>query len=226
VVLYLCKSVGALIYTSAAAPFIGLASIKSQSRVALLLACLALCYPALRAAELFPSQALLDLSSSFSAERAQSLGTRFEQEEALLNKAWQRPVFGWGRFGRNRVLVEDWQGIGVDRSITDGRWIITFGQFGLIGFVAEFGLLALPVFVACVAFRRVRSRVDALFLSTLNLILAINIVDLLPNSGLTPITWLLAGAVLGGAEAVKQNVVQLQSHGGLVWKPGDRLRSS
>lgn len=30
----------------------------------------------------------------------------------------------------------------------DGQWIITMGSFGFVGFVATFGLLAVPIFCA------------------------------------------------------------------------------
>jgi hypothetical protein len=33
---------------------------------------------------------------------------------------------------------------GEDLSVTGGQCIITIGQFGIIGFLAEFGLLILP----------------------------------------------------------------------------------
>ena len=36
-------------------------------------------------------------------------------------------------------------GTGRDISITDGHWIITMGQFGIVGFIAEFGLLGFSV---------------------------------------------------------------------------------
>ena len=40
------------------------------------------------------------------------------------------------------------------------------------------------------------------YLAALALIVAINIVDLLPNSSISPWTWLLVGALLGRAEAL------------------------
>src|SRR4029077_16712769 len=86
--------------------------------------------------------------------------------------------------------------------VTDGRWIITLGTFGFVGFIAEFGLLAFSVFSAAKAMRFVATVTEALFLGALALIVAVNVVDLLPNSGLTPWTWLLAGALLGRAEAL------------------------
>ena len=84
----------------------------------------------------------MSLASSYNVERAESLQFRFEQERLLLDHAWKRVWFGWGRFGRNRVYNEE----GKDISVTDGRWIITMGSFGFVGFAAEFGLLALSVF--------------------------------------------------------------------------------
>lgn len=92
---------------------------------------------------------------------------------------------------------------GQDVSITDGHWIIVIGQFGLFGFLAEFGLLILPIFQAASALRFTRSLDERVNLAALALILAINIVDLLPNSGLIPWTWLLAGGLMGRAEALR-----------------------
>ena len=59
----------------------------------------------------------------------------------MLERASERILFGWGRFGRSRVYNE----YGSDISVTDGRWIITLGQFGVVGFMGEFGLLALAL---------------------------------------------------------------------------------
>ena len=86
---------------------------------------------------------------------------------------------------------------GSDVSVTDGRWIITMGQFGFIGFLAEFGLLALAVVRAAQAAKFADDDEEQVLLAALALIVAINVVDLLPNASLSPWTWLLAGALLG-----------------------------
>src|SRR5207245_2594993 len=113
---------------------------------------------------------------TMSESRASSLEFRFVQEEELLKHAAERPWFGWGRYGRNRVYKEDWQGIGVDTSVTDGRWIITFGQFGIVGFLAEFGLLAIPIFRAARALKYIASFPGGLFSAAISLILAVNMI--------------------------------------------------
>ena len=119
-----------------------------------------------------------------------------------MQKASERPLFGWGRFGRSRVYIVDWRNIGYDSSITDGRWVITFGSFGLFGFLAEFGLLAIPVFRAAKALNAIKSRKEAVYLGAMALIMAINMIELLPNSTLHSWSWLLAGALLGCSETV------------------------
>jgi hypothetical protein len=205
-VLYFCKSGAALAYGLALAPVMRFTQPKFQIRLALIFAVVALTYPMLRIAEVFPTKALVDVSDAFNPARAGSLNFRFEQEESLLEHASQRIWFGWGRFGRNRLFREDWQGLAGDTSVTDGRWIIVFGQFGLVGFLAEFGLICIPIFRAAKAIRLVVSRVESYFLSAVSLIVAINAIDLLPNSTLSPWTWMLAGSLLGRSEAILNRV--------------------
>ena len=80
--------------------------------------------------------------------------------------------------------------------------MITIGQFGFVGFFAKFGLFAFVVFRAASALKFLKSNQDRIFLCALTLILSINIVDLLPNAGLVPWTWLLVGALLGRADRI------------------------
>jgi hypothetical protein len=151
---------------------------------------------------------IVELARSIDNERAESLAYRFDNEDILLLRAFERPLFGWGRYGRSRVYDPD---TGRDISVTDGRWIIDIGQFGLIGFLTEFGLLSICVFRAASVYRLAQSEKDQLALATLGLILSINIFDLLPNSGLIPWTWLIAGALLGQAETLASSRKSLRS---------------
>jgi hypothetical protein len=199
-VLVLCKTASALLYAGLLIPLVRWGSARMQFRVATILVFTALTYPMLRAADLVPTTSILQLASTISADRASSLETRFSNEDQLLNHAWQRPWFGWGRFGRNRVY-NGWDG--GDTSITDGHWIITMGTFGIVGFVAEFGLLGFTVLRAAMAMKLARMKWEGEALATLALIVAMGMIDLLPNSSISPWSWLLAGALLGRAEAVQ-----------------------
>ena len=160
----------------------------------------ALLYPMLRIGNLVPINGIVSVAADFSAERANSLRVRFYNETELLNRATERVFFGWGRYGRNRIYDED---TGKDLSLTDGRWIITLGQFGLFGFIAEFGLLVLPIFLVARARRFCEAERDQLLLAALALISAVTVFDLLPNAAMTPWTWLVSGSLLGRAEALR-----------------------
>jgi hypothetical protein len=198
--LILCKSLGSLLYGAVFVPMVRFAGPRLQVGVAMILATIAFSYPLLRAADLVPTEVMIDAAKLVDEERGDSLKTRFDQEQQLLERASSRPLFGWGRFGRNRIYdVEESK----DVSITDGHWIVTMGVYGLFGFVAEFGLLALTVFRAASALRFTQPARDRIYLTTLALIVAINMVELLPNAALSPWTWLLAGALLGRADALR-----------------------
>jgi hypothetical protein len=199
-VLVLCKTLGALIYGAVLVPLVRFAKPKTQLRVALVLATIALAYPTLRLADIFPTGSMVDAAFVIDPERGQSLHFRFDNEDKLLQRASERLFFGWGRWGRSRIYTTEQSG--KDLSVTDGNWIITIGQFGLFGFFAQFGLLVWPVFRTVAALKFIRSTHDRVNLAALALILSTNVVDLMPNNTLLPWTWLLAGALLGRSEAV------------------------
>jgi len=199
IILVLCKTGSALVYGAVLVPLARWASPRLQLRIASVLVIIALTYPMLRLADVFPTTSIIGAASTISADRAASLKSRFDNEDQLLTRAWARPVFGWGRFGRNRVYAAE---TGKDVSITDGYWIITMGQFGLFGFIAEFGLLALAVFRAAMALKFAPTMREREYLAALALVVAVSMIDLLPNSSISPWTWLLVGAVLGRAEAL------------------------
>lgn len=194
-VLVLCKSVGSLVYASVLAPLILLFSVTAQLRVAICFAVLAFGYPVLRGAGWVPVDDLLGFVSSYSAERAQSLETRFTNEGELLDHAESRLLFGWGGWGRNRVHDLD---TGEDVSITDGYWILTIGAWGWAGYAARFGLLGLPVLLIWRRARRSREKVPYAT-AALTVLLSISMVELLPNSVFMPWTWLIVGGLFGYA---------------------------
>jgi hypothetical protein len=198
-ILVLCKTAGALVYAICIVPVVRFLKPRRQVSFAVLLVSLALTYPILRAYDYFPTNRLVEIASELSEQRAASLKTRFDQEQQLLARASDRFFFGWGRFGRNRVYDDN----GKDITLTDGRWIITMGTFGFIGFLAEFGLLALPVFQIARSFRQVRSLPERSMLAALVLIVSIGCIEQLPNDSLNPWMWLIAGALSGRAAALR-----------------------
>lgn len=198
VILALCKTLGAFLYGLILAPLVRWTSPRLQFRIAMVFVVMALSYPMMRTMDLVPTQFLLETANLVSAERESSLKTRFDNEQILLAHANQRLWFGWGRFGRNRVYGRD----GEDQSTTDGHWIITVGTFGIFGFVGEFGLLAFSVFQAAFAVKILKERNEQIYLAAIGLIVAVGMIDLLPNSFLDSWQWLVVGALLGRSEAI------------------------
>ena len=205
-VLLLCKTLAPMVFLVFLTPMLWLIPTKGQLQVAALLAALTVAYPILKGAHLVPSDFLLSQASKVSAERAHSLKFRFDNEDALLARAQEKPLFGWGSWGRNHLHnpID-----GTITSVTDGRWIITIGVYGWFGYIAEFGLLALPLFLLWRETSYVRGRELSPYIGVLSLLLGVNMVDMLPNATLTPMTWLLSGALLGHAERLRR--IRLES---------------
>ncbi len=199
VVLVLCKSMASLAYALILVPVVRFVGFRTQLRLAAAMALVALFFPLLRGADLVPINAMMTQAEAISADRAQSLGFRFNNENMLLERARERPAFGWGAWGRNRVHDPL---TGKDLSVIDGRWIITIGTLGWFGYIAEFGLLAWPILMLAHRARRLGAGPPPPYAGTLALILAVNMIDMLPNATLIPFTWLMAGAVLGYAESL------------------------
>lgn len=231
VILALCKTMAPLMYAIFLTPLVVFVPALLQIRIAAVLVALALLYPAMKGAGLVPAEAMLQQVESISTERAGSLHARFANEDLLLERAAEKPLFGWGSWGRNHLHDPV---SGRILTIADGRWIIVLGVYGWIGFLAEFGLLAMPIFLVgyqCLVkardiqqplrsapsvplqrkFAPISPKMESFYyIGPLALLLAVNVVDLLPNATLTPMTWIIAGALLGHAELLARQRKQDQ----------------
>lgn len=197
VVLVLSKSAGAVVYAALLVVMVLALPRRAQVLVAALLAAMVITYPLLRGAHLVPLDGLVAMADRVSEERALSLQFRIDNEEALLDRASLKPLFGWGGYGRS-LLYDPVTGKGL--SIADGLWIIVLGNYGWLGYIALFGLMVLPLLKLGREYLAPDTPPPSPLVAGLALLLAINLVDLLPNGTLVPLTWLLAGAVLGQAE--------------------------
>ena len=207
IILIACKSLGAIGITLLFLPLVLLAHMRLQLLIAAVIAGTILLYPALRGAGVIPVDRAVQIAASIDPIRSRSLNYRFTNENILLKKANNRPLFGWGGWGRSRVFDRD----GQDISTTDGLWVIIVGERGWIGYLARFGLLCAPILI--LAFRR---REEGLSPTTavLALVLTGNLIDLIPNAGLTPVTWLLAGSLIGQLERRTAEVTASAPTGG------------
>lgn len=192
-ILIVSKNLGALMISVVLLPVILFTGVRLQLIAAAVVAGTFLTYPAVRSADLVPVDRVVEFAAGISEQRAASLEYRLRHEDAMMAKASERPLFGWGGWGRNRV----WDERGNDVTVSDGAWVITLGISGWVGYVGRFGLLAMPIFLLLLGRRRYNIGPET---SVLALILAGNLIDLIPNASITPLSWLLAGALWGRME--------------------------
>jgi hypothetical protein len=191
VILVLCHSLGALIYAVLVLPLIWFAPVKTQTRIATVVAFLAFSYPVARAFDLVPVDSInAFVLDKFGEDRWGSLGLRLSEEAYVMNRALQRPVFGWGGGARSFRLDPV---TGANTSTTDGLWAIELGQHGAVGFVSIFGMLLYPVWRSRRAVSRLPRAEDRTLVACLALIGAVYMVEMIPNSSVDPyITFMVA----------------------------------
>lgn len=189
VCLYFSRNLGALLIALPLTAAILITPKRLQFLLAGTLAGIILIYPLARGSGLIPTERITSWVSTISADRAQSFEYRLKNEDILLDKANQKPLTGWGVWGRSRVYNPE---TGGDMSTTDGSWIIVIGAYGWIGYLGEFGLLCVGVILMWR--RHQKFGLDVLD-AGLAIVLVANLVDLIPNSSSMPVMWLLAGAV-------------------------------
>lgn len=204
-VLLLANSLGALLIGMLMIPAALFFSAFHRALLAGILAATVLLYPMMRSTGYVPTTTVLNVLDDLGPQfRSASLRFRFENEDILLARANERPLFGWGGSRRNRVFDEQ----GRDVSITDGRWIILFGTYGWFGYITEFGLLCGPILLMFLRRRRLGDLGPSLGLA---LVLCANLVDLIPNGTSTPLTWLIGGAMLGRVEQAARSPAAAQA---------------
>lgn len=149
--LFLIKSSGAYGYLIYGFLILFVAKFTKLNIPILLIMALIIYYLYLGVTGQFDGEAIVDwIATNYDADRAQSLGFRFFNEESLRVKAQERMLFGWGGWGRNRIFEYNSQGELVDKSVTDSQWIITFGINGVFGLASLTTSLLLPVFLFAV----------------------------------------------------------------------------
>ncbi|MEN8200363.1 MAG: hypothetical protein ABFR63_09870 [Thermodesulfobacteriota bacterium] len=134
------------------------------------------------------------VEEKFSADRAQSLQFRFDNEYLLIDKAMAGSFFGWGGWGRSRVYDDD----GRDITITDGLWIITMGTRGIYGIILMSLTIVMPMLLLLIKvplkqWATPRYAAASVFAT----LLTIYMVDNLLNAMVNPIFMLFNGGING-----------------------------
>lgn len=191
--LVLTKSLGALAIGLMLLPCVLFLGPRLQVTLCALFAAMVMTYPALRVSGFMPIEMLVGWAEGISTERAGSLQFRLSNEDQLLARAREKPIFGWAGWGRSSVFDQ----YGNETVTPDGYWVIVLGVGGWVRYIAEFGLLCAPMVIAALKWRKTPLGLE---FSVLALMLTANLIDLIPNATVTPLTWMLAGVVWGRLE--------------------------
>jgi tetratricopeptide (TPR) repeat protein len=201
----LCKSTGAILLLIVGVAALFMTRLTRRSWVIWALVLLPPTYTALRTYNIWSARELVDYSAAmFGGDRAESLEFRLKMEDKLAEKAVERPIWGWGRFGR--ALVSNKQGR--QMTIPDGLWIIILGSNGITGLATLLTIILLPMIVTLHRFP-VKTWSDPQVgpVAVLALMLVLVMIDFLSNAMVNPLYALIAGGLLG------QSPVRLASGG-------------
>ncbi len=191
----LCRSLNSLmLMTLGLGALLAVKYLRSFALVAALVA-LPCVYVVTRSAGIWSGDGLVHaVATHISDDRSRSLKFRFMNEDLLADKALQRPLFGWGGWGRSRVYNEK----GEDITITDGLWIIIMGANGIVGVGSLILMLVLPpVVLRCYHPAKQWSHPMIAPAAVLGVISTLYMIDNLPNAMHNPIFLLVAGAGIG-----------------------------
>jgi tetratricopeptide (TPR) repeat protein len=136
-----CRATGAtaLLLAAMAALWISHRTGRKWAMWALLLAAPFYCF--VRVNNLWSGASAVDLVRTITNEdRAHSLEYRLVNEDLLIAKALQQPIFGWGGWGRSFVY-DEWDH---QLSVVDGMWMAALGGFGMVGLITLTTALLLP----------------------------------------------------------------------------------
>ena len=197
-IVVLSNSLGALGLLLMFLPLAIFAPMRVQLLTAAVIGMIILTYPVLRERGIVPVDAFVSVAESVDADRARSLAFRIENEDAFLERVREKPLAGWGRFGRNFVYDEF---TGERTTVVDGYWVIVFSVGGYLSYLLQYGLLTFAFFQ--ILFRSKGLSVGP-ETAALSLILAANLIDMILNGTATVITWIVAGAMIGRVEVARE----------------------
>lgn len=190
VVLILQKSLGALLLGIMIFMSVLLFSSRLIALLSLSLITIVILYPSLSLFNIFPQQGIVELAQSIDPERSHSLNFRFYHENALLEHARHKILFGWGGWGRGMLYD----------SIPDGQWIITLGTYGTVGFIAVFGLGFASVFRGYKMLQNIAHKPSFYYISIHMLVVSAIMIDQIPNDSLNSFALMIIGCLLGIAK--------------------------
>lgn len=127
--------------------------------------------------------------------RAGSMEYRLQAEDLYSSKAFERPLLGWGGYGRNRV-VNPKTGRIIDKAI-DSYWLINFSGYGLIGlFFFTTSILLGPWLILRFMSKKTTNLPRPYIPLALSVIVILFMIDSLMNAMFNSVYILISGALI------------------------------
>ncbi|MCX5662498.1 MAG: O-antigen ligase domain-containing protein [Planctomycetota bacterium] len=191
----MCRSLGSLVLMAAAVGVMLLARWFRLGALVFVMLLIPVAYPVARYTGVFSGDGIVSFSQGFSSDRAASLKFRLDNEDMLIDKASQRPLVGWGRWGRARVTNDE----GKDISTTDGIWIIYLGSCGWVGLTSLTVMMLLPGALVMRKLKPYRLWAEPALapVAVMVMIPIIYMIDCLPNGFVNPVYICVAGGLAG-----------------------------
>ena len=189
---YLCKSKYAALLMVGGFGALWLATRLKTRWVIIAMLMIPPVYMYLRADAIVTGERMIAMAKqTFGEDGALSLATRVNNENLLAARAMERPWFGWGGWGAQRVTDENGKDL-----ITDSLWIITIGKAGIVGLAGLTAMLLLPMLLICFDWRiQLWDHPAIAPLIVLGIMTALYMFDHLMNGMINPIFMLATGAV-------------------------------
>ncbi|MGD1278302.1 MAG: O-antigen ligase domain-containing protein [Tepidisphaeraceae bacterium] len=158
-------------------------------------------YMIVRGNNLWTGQDLIKSIARADPDRAASLRVRLQSERLLLDRAMQRPDFGWGGWNRFRQYDEE----GNAQGVPDALWIIAVGHHGLVGLISLTACLTLPLLLLVWKIPvRYWLHPGAAPAAAIAMLCALYMCDNLMNAMINPIFILGAGGICGLALSLRR----------------------
>lgn len=174
---------------------------RRAALLGLVVAAMVCIYPAMRLAEVFPDEKLVEMAREhINEERAISFGGRFEEEDFVFTGLGDRLWFGWGMFDRIPGAATFGRGeFGLDSFL-----VIRVGLTGIAGTELIMLLMMIPVWIAWRRMSSIESSESQYLLAALMLCIAARMLDFLMNGLFNTLPFFLAGALYGIAKSIGQ----------------------
>lgn len=193
----LCKSSGATLLLIAGLALCFLYKRSNSTNLILLFFMVIPLFLCGRISGVISTEFLVDTAQGVVNEkRVHSFEARLEQEDALMGRAHEHFLYGWGGYGRGNVSDDNGDSV----KVLDALWLITFMTYGGLGLVSLYsGMLSAPYTILrkYKQLKEKNSPNNMMLPVLLSLVVIIFMIDQLMNGMVNPIYIFISGSLNG-----------------------------